>query len=188
MRSIVFALLTSAALTGCLYDYSCGTSSIEGEPHGEWCGAFGSYGYVYIDEEMVTVLFTIDDNLDGDIDLADLYLPTWSAHFHVQHLEAGTVLPADGLIATCSRYLSTGPDYVTVQAEVGTLEILGESSEALTGGHSWRMAWDIQCPSHEMYNAGTDVVELSWQGDGYDFELYGVPPDYPFDSDTGVSP
>ncbi len=117
-------------LAGCLDvlgSYSCGSSSIDGEPHGEWCGHLGSYGFLYIDEAMVSLLFTIDDNLDGEIDLADTYLPVWQAHFHTRHLQSGAVLSPEGLIASCSRYTGDS-NYMTVAADQASLEILCESA------------------------------------------------------------
>jgi hypothetical protein len=179
------AMIATLALTACFTRYDCGSSSIDGEEHGEWCGPLGSYGFLYIDEGMVSLLFTIDDNLDGDLDLADTYLPAWQAHFHL-HLQPGTTVPAEGLLANCSRYQADYA-YVTAPATEASVEIISEGGRAETGGHSWRMRWDVQCSQLGLYNEGSDLIELYWQSDGYDFDLYGVPSDYPLPEgeDTG---
>lgn len=158
--------LPSAACT----TYTCGDIDVMGEAHGEWCGPLGSFGQLFIDEGMVRLIFTVDDNLDGELDLAEQILATWQAHFRTNHLEPGTTVPADGLVATCSYF--SNRTFITVPADVAEVRVVSPSNRSETGGESFRMAWEVTCSDAQLSHTGNDILELSWKSGGYD----GPPP------------
>jgi hypothetical protein len=178
--ALVGSLLTTG--TAC-EDTSCGAYTLEGLDAGEQCGINGSFGFVYIDEGMVTALLTPYTELDGDLDAFEQAVATWQIHVRDVHLTPGDPLPPKALIGTCSRFYPGDPTFYTYPAHTTELQVHGESNRRSTGGHSWRVTWRVDCDDQRtgmpLNSSGSDLIEFNWTTSGYDFDLYGIPADWP---------
>lgn len=178
--ALAFAGLSFAS--GCV-DTSCGEYTLEGEQAGEQCGLMGSFGFVYIDEGMVSLILQPYTALDGDLDPFEQAIATWQLQFRDAHLTPGASPPREALIGTCSRFYLGDPTFYTYPAHTVELEVIDDSRRRQTGGHAWRMRWRIECDDQRagaaLNASGLDLIELGWEASGYDFELYGVPGDWP---------
>lgn len=169
------ALLLAAALPACT-DTSCGEYEFMGTPAGEQCGLMGSFGFLYIDEDMARIMLEPYREL-GDTD-SPYYnsIPFWELHFRPSRLEPGAVFEGPDLIGLCSYFpqIGSGQGMYTYPATEARLRVVSESGRNQTGGMAWRFEWEMECeigPSR-----GRDLIELGLLSSGYEGNPYGMPP------------
>lgn len=176
-------LLALSTLTGCAG--TCGQHSFVGWQVDEPCGPAGSFGFVYFEDTMVRLLLGGSDSDFGTPEMAaELeYLPSFTIGFRTEHLTDGLVMGNDEVVALCSRTLGYevgDPTLYSWHAESVEFEVLGPSDWTQTSGQSWEIRWDVRCPADaDMGTSGTDVLELYVEEVGWDFDLWGVPGDWP---------
>jgi hypothetical protein len=161
------ATLAVAPLVGCT-DTSCGSYSFFGEPAGEQCGPMGSFGFVYIDENIAEFYLEPYREL-GDTE-SPYYdsLPFWFLYVQADRLEPGAVLEGDDVVGLCSYFplVGSGQGLLTYYAESASLRVLRTASRNPTGGLSWRVAWEIDCEIGP--SSGIDVIELDLLSSGFE--------------------
>jgi hypothetical protein len=107
------------------------------------------------------------------------YVPTVRLSFRSEHLVEGATLGEDRIAVVCGRFFDVGSDYASWSGRA-TLDVLGPSDRSQVGGQSWRFAWAAGCDDAAGISAhGEDVIELFVQDTGYDFQLWGIPGDWP---------
>jgi hypothetical protein len=166
-------------LLGCAR-YDCAETEVLGYPLREECGLFGSFGTHWYEDGMVQVYFdsAIEDFLTEESAFVLDYLPIFTVVFRDTHLTSGEPVRYPDALALCSRTEEPGSGIFFWAASEVEIEVLAPHDKALTGGRSWRMRWRVDCPDAQMFTEGEDVIELSMEGLGYRYDLWGTPADF----------
>ncbi len=157
-----------AAFVSSCASYTCGEFVVFDVGLREQCGPLGSSGEVFFEEGIATLLMgpSIDDFASSDFDAVLEYGPLFDVAFESAALaELGT---ATVLEAQCIRKACYGCFTEFLPASSVDLEVLAPSERSVLGGKSWRLRWEITCPSEaQMSSSGEDVVEFTFQSTGY---------------------
>ncbi len=162
--------------------YDCADFRLFEHSFGEQCGPAGSQGNLYFEDGMVMLIIGADfeDFLTEESSIILDYVPTVVLGFRSIHLEAGTTVTDDQLVVHCGRTTEQFGFYQVYPGGSATVEVIETSNRAQTGGQSWVFGWDVACSAEaDMDAQGEDIIELYVSGTGWDFDLYGVPEDWP---------
>ena len=177
-RLLIVATALPAALTGCVR-YGCAELTLWDTTFEEQCGPAASQGSLYFEDEMVTLIIGADfeDFLTEESSVALDYLPSVRLSFRTEHLTEGTSLAEDQIAVRCGRVEQGGYASWSGQA---TLDVVEPSNDTQVGGQSWRFRWVAGCdPAAGITTHGDDIIELFIVEQGYDFQLWGIPGDWP---------
>lgn len=180
MKRFALLLALAFASSGCVR-YGCAQLHLWEHTFDEQCGPAGSQGSLYFEDGMATLIIGADfeDFLTEESSIVLDYVPTVRMSFRSEHLAEGASLGVEQISVICGRMFEVNGSYATWSGS-GTLEVLGPSNRTQVGGQSWRFAWDATCdPRAGISATGNDIIELFVVETGYDFELWGLPGDWP---------
>lgn len=167
--------------TGCAR-YDCAEFRLFEDTFGEQCGPAGSQGNLFFEDGMVMLIIGagFEDFLTEESSIVLDYVPTVVLGFRSVHLAEDMHIPDEHLVIGCGRSVDPFSGYQLYPGGSGTVDVVGTSNRTQTGGQSWVFGWDVECsPEADMAATGEDVIELAVDGTGWDFDLYGVPGDWP---------
>lgn len=174
-------LALTLLLTACAPHGECNDYVLFGEHYTEACGLADSFGFLYFEDTMVHLLLAPGLDQGGEINgtVYD-YLPGFTLGFRTAHLVEGAALGPEQIVATCHRSTDQFGYLYTWPTDDVALEVVGPYDRDQIGGQSWHFRWHVGCPEEaNLSGEGDDQVELIVEATGYDFELYGVPDDWP---------